>query len=109
MRLAREDNTAIYSGKTHTRLAGEDGTAIYSGKTHIRLAGEDSTAIDSGKTLWMLFSLLYRWVSLNTLPREMLGRQPYAYCCFMRCGSEQILSNCVYFQPNTSSIPSMNN
>ena len=79
MRFVGEDGTTIDSGKTRMRLVGEDGTAIYSGKTHMRLAGDDGTTIDSGKTLWMLFSLQYRWVSLNTLPREMLGRQPYAY------------------------------
>ena len=38
---------------------------------------------------------------------KTLGDQLYAHCCFMPRGSDEILLNCMYFQPNMSSIPKL--
>ena len=51
---------------------------------------------------------LYRWVLLSTFTWTMLGGQLHTCCCFVCCESEQILLNCIYWQPNTRSIPMRN-
>ena len=40
--------------------------------------------------------------------KKTIGGQPYAYCCFIPCGSEQMSLNCIFFQLNISPIPILN-
>ena len=50
----------------------------------------------------------YRWVSLSTFTWTMLGGQLHTCYCFVCCESEQVSLNCIYWQPNTRSIPMRN-
>ena len=54
---------------------------------------------------------IHRWISLDsfTVHRKTLGGQLHAYCCFVPCGNEQILQNCIYIPPNIRSIHIINN